>query len=382
MAFEFDVTVSVWNDFWAPELCAGLARSGLRVLALRNEHGPISGVRSESCEIPRILTRLYTRTQWPPLLEGAQNLFESFAKKRVGRSSVFWGWNGHNLSAFEAAKSAGQRIVCERGSTHAAWAARRLSAVHKDLGWGEMKMTVHPRDLRAAKEYELAEKIVVPSRFVKRTFLEEGVSEDRLQRNPYGVDVDRWSKIRGSKRSDGPLVFVYTASITPRKGAHILLRAWEKAALRDAELWLCGGVHLPIKELGLPVCENVKFLGFTQHNKLEEIYNRASIYVLPSFEEGMARSGLEAMAAGLPLIITEETGLTDVMTPGRHGWVVPSGEVDALADTLREAAAARGRLPQISADTQAVGLTFSKEAYGDRAAEFAKTLFSTTDFSR
>ena len=96
----------------------------------------------------------------------------------------------------------------------------------------------------------------------------------------------------------------------------------------------------------------------------------------------MARSGLEAMAAGLPLIITEETGLTDVMTPGRHGWVVPSGDEDALADTLREAASARVRLPEMSADTQAVGLTFSKEAYGDRAAEFAKTLFSTTDFSR
>ena len=382
MTFDFDVTVSVWNDFHAPELCAGLARGGLRVLALRSEHIPIGGVRSKSCEIPRILTRLYTRTQWPPLLEGAQNLFESFAKKRVGRSSVFWGWNGHNLTAFEAAKSAGQRIVCERGSTHAAWASRRLSTVYKDLGWGDTKSEIHPRDLRAAKEYELAGKIVVPSRFVRDTFLEEGISEDRLHMNPYGVDVDRWSKIQGSKRSDGPLVFVYTASITPRKGAHILLRAWEKAALRDSELWLCGGVHMPIKELGLPVCDNVKILGFMQHDKLEEIYNRASIYVLPSFEEGMARSGLEAMAAGLPLIITEETGLTDVMTPGRHGWVVPSGDEDALADTLREAASARVRLPEMSADTQAVGLTFSKEAYGDRAAEFAKTLFSTTDFSR
>ncbi|MFZ4773867.1 MAG: glycosyltransferase family 4 protein [Terrimicrobiaceae bacterium] len=372
MKAPFHATISVWNDFWVPELCEGLARGGYEVLALRSEHAAICGVQTQTCEVSRILTRLFQRTQQPFLLEAAQDWFEAFARRRVGQSPVFWGWNGHNLSSCLAAQRCGQRIICERGSTHGAWAARRLNEVHKQLGWGPTDLGAEKRELRAIREYELAEKIIVPSQFVKKTFLEEGMSEEKLHVNPYGVDVEHWGRISGTERSNGPLIFVFTASMTPRKGVHILLRAWEKAGLNDAELWLCGGVHFPIKALGLPVGKNVRFLGYTSHEKLIDIYNRASVYLLPSFEEGMARSGLEAMAAGLPLIVTEETGLTDVMIQGVQGWVVPSGNVEALAETLRIVAGSRDRLSSMSIACQATGCKYTKSAYGHRAAQFLR----------
>lgn len=375
MQAAFDVTVSVWNDFHAPELCEGLARGGFSVLALRSEWRQIPAVTTECSFASGLMTRVFQRTR-VPLLEASENCFEAFARRRTGRSKVFWGWNDHNLTAFQSAKSKGQRIICERGSTHGIWGAARMRAVHRELGWGPTEESLSPRVSRAVEEYELAEKIMVPSNFVKTTFLQQGIAEEKIRVNPYGVDRSLWHKVQGCKREEGPLVFVFAAALGPRKGVHILLQAWEKAGLNDSELWLCGGVHMPIKQLGLPVRNSVKFLGRQTHTSLANIYDRASVYILPSFEEGMARSGIEALAAGLPSIVTYETGLTDLMTSGREGWVVRSGDVDQLAETLRTVAANRSSLPINSAAARACTAKSDKEDYGERAAQFLRSFLA------
>lgn len=84
---------------------------------------------------------------------------------------------------------------------------------------------------------------------------------------------------------------------------------------------------------GLP--PHVRFFGRVKHNRLVEIYSQASVYVLPSLLEGLARTGLEAMASGLPVIVTRETGLTDFVTEGVEGWIIPSRNANALAKRLR-----------------------------------------------
>jgi glycosyltransferase involved in cell wall biosynthesis len=374
--YSYDVTVSVWNDFWAPELCSGLCRAGFSVLALRSEWKPLAGASTQCSYASGLLTRIFQRTQRQELLEAAENRFEAFARHRTGRSPVFWGWSDHNLTAFQSALRKGQRVICERGSTHGTWAAERLEKVHRDLGWGPANLQTSPRIARANEEYHLAEKIVVPSMFVKKTFLEKGFPESQLHVNPYGVDRALWGSVAGSERQRGPLIFVFAASLGPRKGAHVLLRAWEKANLQDSELWLCGGIHMPLEQLQLPLGKSVKILGRRTHDSLAAIYNKASFYVLPSFEEGMARSGIEALAAGLPVIVTEETGLTDLMTTGKEGWIVESGNVEHLAETLRAVSRARHEFPVHSAAARACTTTSDKTDYGDRAAGFLRALLA------
>jgi len=346
------------------------------VLALRSEWKPIAGVTTQCSYASGLMTRMFQRTQRQELLEAAESRFETFARRRTGQSSVFWGWSDHNLTTFQSALRKGQRVICERGSTHGTWAAERLEKVHRDLGWGPVNLQTSPRIARANQEYHLAEKIVVPSMFVKKTFLEKGFPESQLHVNPYGVDRARWGSVAGSERQEGPLVFVFAASIGPRKGVHVLLRAWEKANLPDCELWLCGGVHMPLEQLQLPLGKSVKILGRQAHDSLAAIYNKASVYVLPSFEEGMARSGIEALAAGLPVIVTKETGLTDLMTTGKEGWVVESGNVEHLAETLRAVSCARHELPIYSAAARTCTATSDKTDYGNRASEFLRAFLA------
>jgi hypothetical protein len=90
---SYDVTISVWNDFHSPELCEGLSRNGFSVLALRSEKRPLENTETRHSETSRVLTRLFQRTQFPFLLEAAQNSFESFALRNLPESKVFWGWN-------------------------------------------------------------------------------------------------------------------------------------------------------------------------------------------------------------------------------------------------------------------------------------------------
>ena len=118
----------------------------------------------------------------------------------------------------------------------------------------------------------------------------------------------------------------------------------------------------------------ITFMGSVKHDRLQEIYASADAYVLPSLLEGFARSGLEAMAAGLPLIITEETGLTDVLDDGVEGWVVPSRDVEALADRLRWCCSHRTEVEAAGqkAFERMRGQDFA--AYGDRCAAIAQAI--------
>ena len=369
----YDVTISVWNNFRSPELCEGLCRNDFSAIALRSEKKPVIKCPNKHSEISRILTRLFQRTQYAPLLEAAQNVFERFAAKNIPDSKVFWGWNGHNLQAFIAARQKGQRLICESGSTHPSWAGRVLRQVYKDLGWNSTSyQVISYREKQAIEECNIADIIMVGSKYAYNTYISEGINPSKLHINPYGVDLELWNRVQGHKRKIGPLVFIYTAAFIPRKGAHILLNAWDAAALKDAELWICGSIQTPIQKLGLPTGKSVRFLGFKMHSELAAIYDRASVYILPSFEEGLAKSGIEAMASGLPAIVTDETGLTDLMTSGNEGWIVQSGNIEQLAEVFRDISEKRDQLSARSIAARDSTKNSSKIKYGDRAAFFLK----------
>ena len=87
------------------------------------------------------------------------------------------------------------------------------------------------------KEMELADLTLVASRYVEATVLEFYPHKD-IARTPYGVDVEFWSPGPTGKPS-GPLRFIYAGNVSVRKGMPLLIEAWSKAALRDAELNAC-----------------------------------------------------------------------------------------------------------------------------------------------
>jgi glycosyltransferase involved in cell wall biosynthesis len=127
----------------------------------------------------------------------------------------------------------------------------------------------------------------------------------------------------------------------PIKNLPLLVRSLATARARDARIYglLIGdGAELPsiralIGELGL--ADSVRLTGYRADARL--LVQCMDLFVLSSFSEGTSMALLEAMAAGLPVVVTAVGGNPEVVCAGETGWVVPSEAADALTAALLEA---------------------------------------------
>src|SRR5205814_10724482 len=121
-----------------------------------------------------------------------------------------------------------------------------------------------------------------------------------------------------------------------RKGIHLLYQAWRRLNLAPAqgELWLIGKMQLP-ERMRSDLPGVVRCMDSVPHVELQSIYRRASVFVLPSPADGVGLVITEAMAQGLPVIITTNTGAAEVIEHGRNGFIIPADSVDALEAQMR-----------------------------------------------
>lgn len=367
---DVTVTVSVWNDFWGNHLCEGLMRAGCHPVYHHTGGQTVSGVK----DIRNWPAAIFNRAGFKGYLSKelafriSRLLVDRYATALVQQSDVFWGWSGCSRNAMMAARKKGIPTLLERGSTHCIWQRDKVAREYQRLGVEQAFYYPDFVTTNDTKEYDLADRICVPSRYVANSFLEHGVDPNKLIVNAYGVDYDFWSDVQRSNQKADMVTFLWVAGLNIRKGFPVLLEAWKKADLKNAELVCIGSVDPAIEELLYALPASVSMLGYQSHNQIRDFMAKSTVYLLPSFEEGMARSVLEASATGLPSIITEETGVTDVLKSGDECWVVPAGEVDALVDTLREIAQSPDQSVVRGVQAQRAVKPYSWTSYGDRAA--------------
>ena len=174
-----------------------------------------------------------------------------------------------------------------------------------------------------------------------RTYVETryGVAPERLTLILNGVDHAYWSQ---AVRADEPgRTLVGTARLEPIKGFDLLLEAM--ALLRDrGETWhltLAGegseGDALRAQAERLGIRDRVDFAGFMPHDELRALYGRSRLFVMPSRGEGLPVALLEAMAAGLPYVVSDVDGNAEIAVPEAGRLVVPETPA-ALADAISE----------------------------------------------
>jgi starch synthase len=191
------------------------------------------------------------------------------------------------------------------------------------------------------KEIELADLVLVASRYVEATVREFYPHKD-IARAPYGVDVEFWAPA-ATHKAPGPLRFIYAGSVSVRKGMALLIEAWSKAGLRDAELTLVGSWGLAGSKLrSLPA--GIEWVPPCSSEALRDRYRKSHVFVFPSYSDGFGLVLLEAMACGLPAIASEASIGPEIITPG-CGFVTPTGDLDRLVELLRWFDSHRGELP-------------------------------------
>lgn len=197
--------------------------------------------------------------------------------------------------------------------------------------WGLRPRPAKPQT-RELEEIALADVLVAQNRFSVELLQAAGADPERVLLLPLGADLSRFRPRQGARRT-GPLRVLFVGHQSAAKGLPVLLEAWRQLKPHAAELLLVGPtVDATGPELHRRYAGSFTDLGARPHGELPAIYADADVFVMPSFFEGGPLVVLEAMASGLPCLVSDAAA--SVVEHGGNGLIVPSGEVADFAAAL------------------------------------------------
>lgn len=329
---------------------------------------------------------LMMRCQWI-----VHRLFADQASRHLEGSELIHGWSSFSEPSINWALRNNVPFILERSSAHILTQSRLLHEAHDRLGM--LWVPTHPKvEQMEVREYELCDRIAVPSQFVERSFLERGFPANKLFRNQFGVDAEDFcpSETPPPAPTEIPLRVVYAGALSVQKGVHELLRGFSLAGIESAELVLLGGRTKELARILDVQPDCVKELGHRPQSDLVGYYQRSHCFVMPSIQEGMAMVQLQALACGLPLICTTNSGGEDLIedSSGKDiyeyegvkefdaGFVVPINDPQAIAYCLRRLANDNGlwKAKREAAIARACSGDLSWVKYTARALELYKSI--------
>ncbi|HEX4961541.1 MAG TPA: glycosyltransferase family 4 protein [Thermoanaerobaculia bacterium] len=233
------------------------------------------------------------------------------------------------LATFREAKRLGLTTLLDAPSIHHA-AQDRLH------GTGDPP-ALHQR-IAAVKDGEiaLADHVLTVSELARQTYLEAGVPPEKVHAVDLGADLELFAPVPGEEPAEDGFAFLFAGATIRRKGFDLLLQAFDRVAAAEpaARLRIAG----PRGDLGHLLDgrapDRIAFLGPRTQGELATELRRADCLVLPSRNDSYAMVVPEALASGLPVLISEMVGAKGLVTEGKTGWIVPVEDADALAERM------------------------------------------------
>ncbi len=257
--------------------------------------------------------------------------FDRWMAARLAPCDVFHCLSSFGLQSHRAARARhGALTVCDRGSAHIVFQNEILHEEYECCGipYRAIDARIVERELA---EYEFCDLISAPSSFTLRSFVEKGVPRDKLRLNPYGVDL---SMFHPMPKCDSVFRVLFVGLTSVQKGVRYLLEAVAKAQISGLETWLVGAIAPEMRPTLARYENRFRHLGVLPRAELAEQYSQASVLVLPSVHDGFGLVMAQAMACGVPVIATENTGAADLFTDGVEGFIVPIRDAAAIADKI------------------------------------------------
>ncbi len=265
--------------------------------------------------------------------------FDSYAAGRLPAAEHLIAFNGTALEQIQAVRRGGGTSVSLVSATsHFAHVARQHARAHRQYPIeGSWARGLVKRNVR---EYAEADRIYVASEYVRESFVEEGFADDVLA--PFPLTPDPRYEPDPAPRSSPTFDVVYVGTLSVVKGVPLLIDAMRALAHTDIRLVLFGGwksraMHRYIER----ACAADPRI-HVGHGDPFSALRTAALYVHPTYNDGFAYAPAEALACGVPVIVSEDTGMKDLIEPGRTGLVLPTGDVGALTQAIE--AAYRGEL--------------------------------------
>lgn len=282
----------------------------------------------------------------------------------LGQASAVYTFNTAALEILEAARQRGLSTVVEQTIVPRAIEEQLLAAEQtRHPGW-----ETAPRAGRAgaataereAREWALADLIVCGSEFVRSGIRQLGGPVDRCVVVPYGVDMPASPTRLAAGRQ--PLRVLLVGHVSLRKGAPYALAA-AKALKNVAQFRWVGPVMIQ-DHAAIALSKHIDLIGTVPRGDVSAHYRWADVLLLPSACEGSATVTYEALASGVPVVTTVAAG--SPVRSGTDGFVVGSGDADAMIDALRQLVEHRSALSEMSLAAMSGASRLTSNAYKAR----------------
>ncbi|MFD1627819.1 glycosyltransferase family 4 protein [Azospirillum griseum] len=184
------------------------------------------------------------------------------------------------------------------------------------------------------RQYELADYFMVDSRFSRDTLTDAGIAAGRIFIVPPAAHVPPSPLVPAEQPADGVFRVLVVGRLDPVKGHRYLLEAWRRSALPAAELIFVGGATAATPAILAGYDGLYRHIPQSPFADVAALMRRASVVVLPTVCDGWGQVTVEALACGVPVIVTANAGSADCVKDGVNGFVVPARDPDALAQAL------------------------------------------------
>lgn len=223
---------------------------------------------------------------------------------------------------------------------------------------------------RSLNGYNIADYIAIASDHVKQSFIERGVPEKKIIQNPYGVDLSMFSPTQLVSSNAFDVIMVGGWSY--RKGCDLLIEFFRKSELTFLHVG-------PIVDLTFPAEHNMKHIDSVDQKKLIEYYRQSKVFVLASREEGLAMVQSQAVACGLPLVCSKDSGGRDLRNfMEDKKWVIEMEDFSttALNNSLNEALLLSVKQMGVRDYANDIIGSLTWEAYGKRYDDNLRDIFN------
>lgn len=324
--------------YTAWEQVNGLAASGAEVLAF-----PASVSRPIHPSVRTVPTLARGKLRLPYRVVGhkrAAALHDRIVARRLeklaGQIDIIHTWPSGALETLKTAARLGIPTVLERPNAHTGFAMEVVRKECERLG-----VALPPDDPHAynaeklrkeEEEFRLATRLLCPSDFVVRTFMDRGFTRERLARHIYGFDEKRFFPVASRNGSD-KFTMLFAGSCAVRKGLHYALEAWLLSPAHRDGTFLIAGDFLPQYAHKLSTMlshPSVRVLG--HRTDIPDLMRNSDAFVLPSIEEGFGLVCVEAMGSGCVPLVSE--ACTEVCRHMENSLVHSVGDVLALTQQI------------------------------------------------
>lgn len=262
-------------------------------------------------------------------------IHDRWAKGLVKRlqPDILIGYEKSCEQSFAQAKQLGVHTILDLAQVHTAF----IQQLRKDTDFfaaitGTPTLFDRIHAIKQA-EYALSDQVICLSRFAADTMLQQSFPQHKLHIANLGFDPKRFHPKTVYKKPD-TLQLIYVGIVTRRKGMHLLIDLMQSIQDLPVQLTVVGpwgdATDLLNKKSSY---SNITYIPYLHHEALAERLQQSDVFVLPSYLDSWAAVVLEAMACGLPVITTTQTGASEVVGDDA-GFVLTAGDLGGLKSAV------------------------------------------------